>query len=149
MEHVTASGRYTLARGPAFVPETDPATFNGAVWLPRRQTYWADPNTPPDPSTPAYMRALEFYQAHAVGPDFLWSWSNASLEQGVFREAIRKSDPAYRRAQNQLGLLPANHGLSAIDALLPSPPPLAARRSTTLETTVAPGAALVRVTIQV
>src|SRR2546428_485989 len=132
MEHVTASGRYNLAPGPALVPETDLATFNGAVWLLARQTYWADPNTPPDPSTPAYMRALEFYQAHAVGPDFLWSWSNASLEQGVFREAIRKSDAAYRRAQNQLGLLLANHVLSAIDALISSRLAAAAGRSATL-----------------
>ena len=147
MEHVTASGRYNLAPGPALVPETDLATFNGAVWLLARQTYWADPTAPPDPSTPAYLRALDFYQAHAVGPDFLWSWSDASLEQAVFREAIRKSDDAYRSAQNQLGLLLANHVLSAIDALISSRLAEAAGRALTLETTVAPGAALVRVTI--
>ena len=148
MERFTASGRYNLAPGPALVPESDPATYNGTVWLFARQTYWADPNTPPDPSTPAYMRAVEFYQAHAVGPDFLWSWSDASLEQGVFREAIRKSDAAYRRAQNQLGLLLANHVLSAIDALISSRLAAAAGRSTTLETTVTPGAAFMRVTIE-
>src|SRR2546426_546568 len=130
------------------LPESDPATYNGTVWLFARQTYWADPNTPPDPSTPAYMRAVEFYQAHAVGPDFLWSWSDASLEQGVFREAIRKSDAAYRRAQNQLGLLLANHVLSAIDALISSRLAAAAGRSTTLETTVTPGAAFMRVAIE-
>ena len=117
------------------------------MWLLARVTYWADPNTPPDPSTPAYLRALDFYQAHAVGPDFLWSWSDASLEQAVFREAIRKSDDAYRSAQNQLGLLLANHVLSAIDALISSRLAEAAGRALTLETTVAPGAALVRVTI--
>ena len=148
MERFTASGRYNQAPGPALVPETDLGTYNGAVWLLARQTYWADPTTPPDPSTPAYMRAVEFYQAHAVGPDFLWSWSDASLEQGVFREAIRKSDDAYRRAQNQLGLLLANHVLSVIDALISSRLAAAAGRSATLETTVTPGAAFVRVTIE-
>ena len=147
MERFTASGRYNQAPGPALVPETDLATYNGAVWLLARQTYWADPTAPPDPSTPAYLRALDFYQAHAVGPDFLWSWSDASLEQAVFREAIRKSDDAYRSAQNQLGLLLANHVLSAIDALISSRLAEAAGRALTLETTVAPGAALVRVTI--
>ncbi len=147
MERFTASGRYNQAPGPALVPEADPTTYNGVVWLLARQTYWADPTTPPDPSTPAYMRALEFYQAHAVGPDFLWSWSDASLEQGVFREAIRKSDDAYRSAQNQLGVLLANHVLSAIDALISSRLAEAAGRALTLETTVAPGAAFVRVTI--
>lgn len=148
MQRFTASGRYNQGPGPALVPETDLATYNGAMWLLARQTYWADPTTPPDPSTPAYMRAVEFYQAHAAGPDFLWSWSDASLEQGVFREAIRKSDDAYRRSQNQLGLLLANHVLSAIDALISSRLAAAAGRSTTLETTVAPGAAFVRVTIE-
>ena len=148
MERFTASGRYNQAPGPALVPETDLATYNGTVWLLARQTYWADPNAPPDPSTPAYMRAVEFYQAHAVGPDFLWSWSDASLEQGVFREAIRKSDGAYRGAQDQLGLLLANHVLSAIDALISSRLAAAAGRSTTLETTVTPGAARLRVTIE-
>jgi len=148
MERFTASGRYNQAPGPALVPETDLGTYNGAVWLLARQTYWADPTTPPDPSTPVYMRAVEFYQAHAVGPDFLWSWSDASLEQGVFREAIRKSDDAYRRAQNQLGLLLANHVLSVIDALISSRLAAAAGRSATLETTVTPGAAFVRVTIE-
>src|SRR2546428_2400898 len=147
MERFTASGRYNQTPGPALVPETDLATYNGAVWLLARQTYWADPTAPPDPSTPAYLRALDFYQAHAVGPDFLWSWSDASLEQGVFREAIRKSDDAYRSAQNQLGLLLANHVLSAIDALISSRLAEAAGRALTLETTVAPGAAFVRVTI--
>jgi len=148
MERFAASGRYNQAPGPALVPETDPATYNGAVWVLARQTYWADPTAPPDPSTPAYMGAVEFYRAHAVGSDFLWSWSDASLEQGVFREAIRKSDDAYRRAQNQLGLLLANHVLSAIDALISSRLAEATGRSTTLETTVAPGAAFVRVTIE-
>ena len=148
MERFIASGRYNQAPGPALVPETDPATYNGSVWALARQTYWSDPNTPPDPSTPAYMRAVEFYQTHAVGPDFLWSWSDASLEQGVFREAIRKSDDAYRRSQDQLGLLLANHVLSAIDALISSRLAAAAGRSTTLETAVTPGAALVRVTIE-
>ncbi len=147
MERFTASGRYNQAPGPALVPEADPTTYNGVVWLLARVTYWPDPNTPPDPSTPAYLSALEFYQAHAVGPDFLWSWSDASLEQGVFREAIRKSDDAYRSAQNQLGLLLANHVLSAIDALISSRLAEAAGRALTLETTVAPGAAFVRVTI--
>jgi len=147
MERFTASGRYNQAPGPALVPEADATTYNGVVWLLARVTYWADPNTPPDPSTPAYLRALDFYQAHAVGPDFLWSWSDASLEQAVFREAIRKSDDAYRSAQNQLGLLLANHVLSAIDALISSRLAEAAGRALTLETTVAPGAALVRVTI--
>src|SRR3989442_13208112 len=69
MERFTASGRYNLAPGPALVPESDPATYNGTVWLFARQTYWADPNTPPDPPPPPYMMAVEFYQAHAVGPD--------------------------------------------------------------------------------
>src|SRR2546427_4725731 len=55
--------RSNQAPGPALVPEADATTYNGVVWLLARVTYWADPNTPPDPSTPAYLRALDFYRS--------------------------------------------------------------------------------------
>jgi hypothetical protein len=63
---------------------------------------------------------LQFYQARAVGPGYRWSWTGASLEHDVFRQSIRRSDSAFRRAQNQVGLLLANHVLSAVDALIAS-----------------------------
>jgi len=118
MERFVESGAYDDDPGPAFVPEGDPGTYNGSVWLLARRTYWVDPNVPPDPTSWQYRAALDFYTARAVGPNFQWSWREHSLEHQVFRDFIRRSDNAFRRAQNQLGLLLANHVVSTVDALI-------------------------------
>src|SRR6266571_8594037 len=70
MERFAESGAYDADPGGAFVPETDSVTYNGSVWLLARRTYWEDPNVPPDPTSPQYWKALQFYQARAVGPNF-------------------------------------------------------------------------------
>ena len=148
MERFTESGTFDADPGAAFVPEADPSTYNGSVWLLARRTFWEDPNAPPNPTSPEYQRALQFYQARAVGPGYLWSWRGASLEHDVFRQAIRRSDSAFRRAQNQVGLLLANHVLSAVDALISSRLRAATRRPTTFRTNVwGPGRASVTVTM--
>jgi len=120
MTRFPESGVYDLDPGPALVPETDLSTHNGAVWLLARRTYWANPDQPPDPSSLEYIRAIQFYQERAVGPNFQWSWRDAPLEHQVFTQAIRRSDAAYRRAGNYLGLLLANHLFSAVDAFVAS-----------------------------
>lgn len=135
MERFTESGAYDADPGAAFVPEPDPGTYNGSVWLLARRTYWEDPNVTPNPTSPEYQRALQFYQSRAVGQGYLWSWRGASLEHDVFRQAIRRSDSAFRRTQNQVGLLLANHVLSAVDALIASRLTAATRRPTTFRTT--------------
>ncbi len=134
MERFAESGAYDADPGAAFVPETDPNTYNGSMWLLARRTYWEDPNVPPDPTSPQYWKALQFYQARAVGPDFLWSWRNHSLEHEVFRDYIKRSDNAFRRAQNQIGLLLANHVLSAVDALISARLSAAAGRAAEMRT---------------
>jgi len=120
MEKYLASGAFNLSSGPGLSPETDPMTYNGSVWLLARQTYWADPNTPPPPTSLEYQEALTFYRAHAVGPGYLWSWQDASAQLGEYRVAIKSSDDAYRTVQGQVGLLLANHLASAVDALISS-----------------------------
>ena len=147
MERFAESGRYDTDTGSAFVPENDARTYNGAVWLLARQTFWEDPNMPPDPMSLEYWRALQFYQARAVGPDFLWSWRDHSLEHQVFRETIRRSDIAFRRAQSQIGLLLANHVLSTVDALISSRLTEAAGRSAAVRTTLIPGRADMRFSV--
>jgi len=147
MEKFSASGAFNRGLGPAIVPEDDPATYNGAVWLLARRTYWADPSVPPPTDSPQYLSALQFYINRAVGPNFLWSWRDASLEQGEFRFAIRRSDDAFRQAQYQLGLLLANHLVSAIDALISSRLSAAAGRPAHVSTTLGPGRALWQVVV--
>ncbi|MGH7538238.1 MAG: hypothetical protein ACREMF_06365 [Gemmatimonadales bacterium] len=147
MEKFSASGEFDLDPGPGLAPESDPATFNGSVWLLARRTFWVDPNTPPPPTSPEYQLALQFYRTQAVGPDFRWSWRDAPLEHQEFRATIRSSDDAFRRAQSQLGLLLANHLVSAIDALISSRLAAGLRRPTTLHTTWDGRGARVRVAI--
>lgn len=136
MERFAESGAYDKDPGPALVPESDPSTYNGSMWLLARQTYWEDPNVPPDPMSPQYWNALQLYQARAVGPNFLWSWRNHSLEHEVFRDYIKRSDDAFRRAQNQIGLLLANHVLSAVDALVSARLSAATGRAAQMRTSV-------------
>lgn len=147
MERFTESGQFDREPGAAFAPETDTATYNGSVWLLARRTFWPDPNVPPDPMSPEYVRAVQFYQEHAVGPGFVWSWRNKPLEQDVFRETIRRSDDAFRTAQNVVGVLLANHVASAVDALISSRLSAAAGRRTALHTMVGPVTA-VRVSVE-
>jgi hypothetical protein len=139
MERFAESGRYDADPGAAFAPESDARTYNGSVWLLARRTYWEDPDAPPDPTSPQYWRAVQFYQARAVGPNFQWSWRDHSLEHEVFRDFIRRSDNAFRRAQNQVGLLLANHVLSAVDALISARLSAAAGRAAQMQTTIGPG----------
>jgi hypothetical protein len=147
MERFTESGAYDAGNGTTFVPESDPATYNGSVWLLARRTFWANPDVPPDPTSPQYWRALEFYQTHAITPSFLYSWRNHSLEHEVFKDFIRRSDNAFRSAQNQIGLLLANHVLSAVDALISARMRAAAGRDAAVRTTVVPGYAEVRLSL--
>ena len=148
MERFAESGQYDADPGAGFAPESDPRTYNGSVWLLARRTYWADPNVPPDPTSFEYRRAVTFYEERAVGPAFLWSWRDHSLEHAVFRETIRRSDDGFRRAQNQVGLLLANHVVSAVDALISSRLAAATGRPAELHTTVGPrGSARLQVSI--
>ncbi len=135
MERFVTSGEFDRDPGPGLAPEDDPTTYNGSVWLLARRTFWADPNTPPPATSPEYQLALQFYSGHAVGPDFRWSWRNAALEQQEFRTTIRASDDAFRRAQGQLGVLLANHLVSAVDALISSRLSAGLRRPATVQTT--------------
>jgi hypothetical protein len=116
MEHYIESGVFNLVPGGTFTPEVDITSYNGAAWLLARQTYWSNPNVQPDPASSEYRKALAFYVARAVQPQFRWSWRNAQLEQDVYVQTIERANQASRDARLQLGLLIANHLLSMVDA---------------------------------
>src|SRR5207245_58324 len=94
--------------------------------------------TPPAPSSAEYAAALQFYEQHAVGPGFRWSWRNAAAQQQVFRQTIAQSDHAFRSAQSHLGMLLANHVASAVDALISSRLSTLAGRTAALHTVIGP-----------
>lgn len=135
LERFQSSGAYDRNPGGTFTPEDDPTTYNGSVWLLAQRTFWPDPAHPPAPSDTLYAIALTYYLHHAIGPNYRWSWNGAPLELEEYRAAIRGSDGAYRSAQNQLGLLLANHLASAIDALISSRLSAGLHRPTSLQTT--------------
>ncbi len=118
MTHYLEAGRYDLIAGGAIEPETDSTTFNGAVWLLARRTYWEDPSEPPAPESAAWERAVAFYRARAYDQLFRWSWTGAPDQYAAFRSLIRQSNDANRLAMQDLGVIIANHVLSTVDAYI-------------------------------
>ena len=118
MTHYLEAGRYDLMAGGALEPETDTTTYNGAVWLLARRTYWSNPSIAPDTSSPEWMRAVSFYQARAYDQLYRWSWSNAPQEYAAFLTLIDESNDANRLAMLDLGVVIANHVLSTVDAYI-------------------------------
>lgn len=116
MTHYREAGRYDLVAGGALEPETDTATYNGAVWLLARRTYWTNPSVPPEPTSPEWMRAIAFYEGRAYDQIYRWSWTNAPLEYSAFLKLIDGSNDANRLAMIDLGVVIANHVLSTVDA---------------------------------
>lgn len=116
MKHWLESGVFDAVPGGSIDPEMDSTTYNGAMWLLARRTYWQDPEQAPAPGSSEYEQALDFYVDRAVAPAYRWSWLGAELEHDVFARTIDRSNEAYRRAFEDLGLVIANHVLSTIDA---------------------------------
>ena len=65
-----------------------------------------------------YRSAIDFYNSRAVSGAFRWNWTDARLEQDVFRAEIASSDEAFRSATNYLGIVVLNHIGSAVDTLI-------------------------------
>jgi hypothetical protein len=116
MEKYVESGVFDRLPGGEVDPDLNPDTFNGAMWLLARRTFWTDPNIPPAASTAEYRRAMNFYLDRAVRPEYRWSWRAAQLEQDLYVRTIRRSNTAFREARAALGIVLANHLLSAVDA---------------------------------
>lgn len=117
MEDWVASGAFDLDPGTDGVqPESDTTTYNGALWLLARRTYWAAPNAPPPPGSAPESAAMAFYLRSAVRPEFAWSWRGAPLQHDEYRGRIRASNEAFRRAAHDIGAVLANHLLSTVDA---------------------------------
>lgn len=120
MEERIESGVFDRTPGTGtFSPETDVGTLNGEIWLLARQlSNWPNPDIEPDHASEAYRNALAYYQRHAVGTEFRWSWRNAQLEWDVFRQSIRRKNDASREARNFLAVVAVNHLLSTLDAFV-------------------------------
>lgn len=96
-------------------PETDERTFNGQVWRLAREFYLG--GQAPG-SVEGQAAALRYYAENAVPPQLAWRWGDNLLELELYRSLIRRSDEAYRDATSVLGVILANHVVSAVDALI-------------------------------
>jgi hypothetical protein len=112
------SGEFDLLPGGDIDPETDTTTYNGRRWLDARRLFWEDPANAPPPGSPAYVSALEFYEVNAIPTEYRWSWQLAQVEYDMFRRTIVRSNVAYKRSVEYLGVIIANHALSSVDAFV-------------------------------
>lgn len=116
--HYDRSGAFdTNPNLPGIQPELDSLTFNGEQWR-RARALFSPGGFDPEPGSPEYSQAMEFYLRNAIPADYSWSWIDSGLQKQVFNRLIDDSDQAFRKASRFLGVILANHLLSAIDALI-------------------------------
>ncbi|HUF49254.1 MAG TPA: hypothetical protein VMN60_00360 [Longimicrobiales bacterium] len=118
MTHHAASGAFDVDKLTAGVqPEPQAGTFNGDLWALARDLHFPGGRDFP-PGTPAYDAALAYYLARAIPEQYAWAWGGSSLEQQIFSDIIVQSDAAARAAARYIGVILANHMVSAVDALV-------------------------------
>jgi hypothetical protein len=111
------SGLFDLDPNAAGIqPERDSTTFNGSQWQRARSLFLH--GGPPIPGSADYEKALAYYRANAIPDPYLWSWGSNRLEQAEFKETITESDARFRAATRMMGVILANHVVSAVDALV-------------------------------
>lgn len=117
MSRYLASGTYDSdLESEGLQPETADGTYNGSVWALAQALYL--PSGTGGPGSPGYDRALAYYREHAAGAAFLWSWVGKEGALERFRDLIRESDDEARMESLALGLVLANHLVSAVDAFV-------------------------------
>jgi len=117
LTHFQSSGAYDsdpLRSG--VQPEADPTTFNGSIWALAQEIYLPE-NPVPEGSEP-YDRAFDYYLSRAYAPGLAWDWSNNTLHQEEYTGLIKEADEALRSSTGMIGVILANHLLSAVDALV-------------------------------
>ena len=104
MRDYLESGAYSASNTGPVLPETDPSTYNGHLWLQELATH----------STGA--AALAQYEIDAIKPNFQWSWRNAQLQYDQFKRTTALRNDAHYSAVADLLLIAGNHVLSMVDA---------------------------------
>lgn len=99
-------------------PELDEATYNGSIWALARAIHLPAGRESAVEDGPEYRRAIEYYRQRAIPQDYAWAWDANLAAQNVYTELMHRSDEALRSATRTLGLILANHLVSAVDALI-------------------------------
>jgi hypothetical protein len=120
-------------------PETDTTTFNGSIWKLARDIFFpAEGNGIPAEDTPEYARAIGYYRERSYAARFAWNWGGNTLQQATFVDLIADSDENLRRSTTMIGLLIANHLISAVDGVISTRLRAMGRESEELEIVVTP-----------
>ncbi|MGD2120778.1 MAG: hypothetical protein PVJ76_03495 [Gemmatimonadota bacterium] len=121
-------------------PEENPSTFNGSIWALARDIYLPeDPQTPVEEGSEPYQRAFSYYLSRAYPQEFAWDWGSNRLLQEEYASIIREADDALRSSTSMIGVILANHLLSAVDALVSGRLGIAGETEPTLEFHLLPG----------
>ena len=116
LEQWSASGRWDADQERVGLqPESDPQTFNGAIWALAMDLYFPEEDRG---DTDAAAQALEFYRERAYPSEMLWDWAAEEARLERYRELIDRSDTALRTATVVLGAVVANHLFAAVDAFV-------------------------------
>jgi hypothetical protein len=117
-----SSGAYDADPGRSGIqPEQDPDTYNGYIWVLAREIYLPETDSGSvDESSPRYQAAVDYYLSRAYAPSLAWNWGENDLQQAEYAQLIRESDENFRRATTMIGVILANHLLSAVDAMITS-----------------------------
>lgn len=120
LAHWTRSGAFDRdVVAPGVQPELDGTTFNGSVWARAVGLFLGGNGNVPE-TDPAYQSALAYYGSEAYASGLLWDWSGAPAAQAQYADLLETSDSRFRQATTVLGVVIANHVLSAADAYLSS-----------------------------
>ena len=118
LSHWARSGAFDSdANTSGIQPEMDASTYNGAIWSLAARLFLPSGTTVPE-TDPTYQNALAYYSYKAYGDAMLWDWSGALGAQAEFSALVEKSDSRFRQATTLLGVVLANHLLSAGDAFV-------------------------------
>ncbi len=125
---------------PGVQPEEDPATFNGSIWALARDIYLpGDPETPAEEGSEPYEKAFSYYLSRAYAPELAWDWGSNALLQEEYASLIKEADEALRSSTSMIGVILANHLLSAVDALVSGRLGIVGEGEPTLEFQLLPG----------
>ena len=131
MSNWDRSGAYDRDTGrPGIQPEDDTSLYNGLIWARARGIFSVDPAA--GPGDPQYEAAITYYETRAYGPDLLWDWTSSPGGRSTYVGLIEASDQRFRQARNAMGLIIANHLVSAVDAFLSARAPGLSTRSRVL-----------------
>lgn len=121
-------------------PELDPETFNGSIWVLAQQIFLPeDPANPIDQDSEPFQKAFQYYQSRAYAQGLAWDWGTNTLHQEEYGTLIREADEALRSSTGMVGVILANHLLSAVDALVSGRLNVAGQTEPTFQAMLVPG----------